>query len=136
MKTWMKALGAVVLAGALPACGGSDHDDAPGEGSFLYPLFFWLNFLGGARSADGGPATVEIGGGVDGAAEVVEVRWHNDTTGEQGLAQGTSSWTARVPVVPGANAVTVTACDAAGRLASSTRRVVYDDQGVRFAEPE
>jgi hypothetical protein len=131
MKSILKALGVVVVAGALPACGSGNSDDF--EDVDLSPLFAGFNPYGGYRSE--GPVA-EIQGVVPTGEAVVEVRWFNDTTGAQGLAEGTSSWTARVPVVPGANAVTVTARDAAGRLASTTRRVVYDDLGVRFAGSE
>ncbi len=134
MTAILKLLGAVVLAGALPGCGDSDSSDDEGP---LEAIFWWLNLLGGtARSVADGPALVEVGGSVPAGGAVTQVRWFNETTGEQGLAEGTSTWTARVPVIPGVNAVTVTAYDAEGRFSSSSRRVIYEDSTVRFAEPD
>ena len=116
-----KILLAAAVAVALPGCDGSDHDDE----SPLAPLFFWAYLFGGARSVadDREPVAVLEGSAPD---AVTELRWVNETTGAWGVAEGTSSWTARVPVAPGVNAVTVTAWDVAGRRGSSTRSVRVD----------
>lgn len=114
----------------MPGCrGDSDDDDVESSGP-LYPLFLWALLLGGKTGTE---AVAEIGGTVAGEADVVEVRWTNETTGEQGLAAGTVDWTARVPVVPGTNFFTVTVRDRAGAFESATERIVFDGTGVVLA---
>ncbi len=56
---------------------------------------------------------------------VTSVTWSNATNGQSGVATGTTSWTASVPLVPGTNSITIIAWDAAGNTSSTTFTITY-----------
>jgi hypothetical protein len=58
-------------------------------------------------------ATISIAGSASDDTGVTSVRW-STSLGDSGAASGTTSWTASVPLYPGANVITVRAFDAAG----------------------
>jgi hypothetical protein len=74
-------------------------------------------------SATSSPVT--LGGSASDNVGVSQVRWSNAATGSSGVASGTTSWTAAVPLNPGSNTITVTAYDAAGNTATDTLTVTY-----------
>jgi hypothetical protein len=51
---------------------------------------------------------------------VSTVTWSNAATGASGTATGTTTWSALIALVPGPNAITVTAFDASGNSATDT----------------
>jgi len=59
------------------------------------------------------------------SGSVSQVTWSNAATGESGVATGTGSWTATIPLAEGANDITITATDAAGLQGSTTFTVMY-----------
>jgi hypothetical protein len=70
-------------------------------------------------------ATIAIAGSASDDIGLREVRW-TTSTGDSGVASGTASWTATVPLYPGSTVVTVRAYDGAGnsswRAITVTRR--------------
>jgi hypothetical protein len=66
---------------------------------------------------------------VDGVASdddaVASVEWKNETTGVSGLASGTTSWGAPVPLRAGQNVVTIRATDASGNATAAAIAVTY-----------
>jgi len=56
---------------------------------------------------------------------VATVTWVNAATGQSGIASGTTSWTASVPLVSGINVVTVISWDTAGNAGSASLTVNY-----------
>jgi hypothetical protein len=68
-------------------------------------------------------ATIAIGGTASDNVAVTEVRWTN-SAGGAGVAAGTASWSANIPVLVGTNAITVRAYDAAGNSAWRALTVV------------
>jgi hypothetical protein len=54
---------------------------------------------------------------------VTAVKWTN-STGDAGVASGTTSWSANVPLLVGTNTITVRAYDAAGNSAWRALTVV------------
>ena len=83
-------------------------------------------------------AAVALGGVASDAFGVTEVRWSSDK-GASGVATGTTSWTVpSVALSAGANVITVTARDAAGRTATDTVTVTRTDNeppAVSIASP-
>jgi hypothetical protein len=65
---------------------------------------------------------ISIGGTASDNISVTQVRWSSDRGGS-GVASGTTDWSASIPLVYGANVVTVTAVDAAGNEATDTLTV-------------
>jgi hypothetical protein len=57
---------------------------------------------------------------------IATVTWSNAETGGSGTADGTTSWTAEVPIVPGSNTVTITAFDLSGNTGIESITVLYD----------
>ncbi|HXG62701.1 MAG TPA: metallophosphoesterase [Planctomycetota bacterium] len=78
---------------------------------------------GSSYSTTSSPVT--LGGSASDNVGVSQIRWSNAATGSSGVAAGTASWTATVPLNPGSNAITVTAYDAAGNTATDTLTVTY-----------
>ena len=75
-------------------------------------------------------ATVSLGGTAADNVGVTLVSWSNAANGATGTASGTTAWTAAgIPLVDGANAITVTAFDAAG-LSRTDSITVTRDTGV------
>jgi len=68
-----------------------------------------------------------IGGVASDNVGVAQVRWSTDS-GESGIASGTTSWSATIPLEGGSTTVTVTALDEAGNQAADTIRVTYNAQ--------
>lgn len=64
-------------------------------------------------------ASLAFSGWTENGTGRVEVAWRNDRGGV-GMATGASSWSATVPLLPGANSITVTASDQGGSTASRT----------------
>ncbi len=54
------------------------------------------------------------------------VTWQNAATGETGPAEGTTNWSAAVPLIPGRNAITITAFDVYGNKSMDEILIVYD----------
>lgn len=82
-------------------------------------------------------STITLGGSATDNKAVTRVSWSNDrgAGGEAALTGG--SWLVRaVPLQPGANVLTVTACDASGNSATATLTVTYNrlkqDQAIAF----
>ena len=67
-------------------------------------------------------SSLTLGGTAADNVGVTQVTWVN-SAGGSGTATGTTSWTASVPIQPGANVLTVTAQDAAGNTATDTLTV-------------
>lgn len=128
-------VGAVLLAMVLGACGGGGSGSAEAAeaqalaGSSttrdrrsprIYiksPVALGRYVTGSPQLTLGGTATDDIG--------VVRVTWRNDQGGS-GTASGTSSWSVSgIALAPGNNRLTVTAYDAAGRLANRLLLVNY-----------
>lgn len=78
----------------------------------------------GARQFEIDTATVTLAGQATDDVAVTRVSWVNDRGGS-GAAEGTSPWSADVPLAPGVNTITVTAHDAAGKQGRSAVRIVY-----------
>ncbi len=70
-------------------------------------------------------APLALGGTASDNVGVAQVTWSNAATGGTGVASGTTSWTASVALVAGANAITVRATDAAGNAATDLVTVTY-----------
>lgn len=68
-------------------------------------------------------ATIAISGTASDNVAVTAVRWTN-STGGAGVAAGTASWSANIPLLVGTNAITVRAYDAAGNSAWRALTVV------------
>ncbi len=78
---------------------------------------------------------VSLGGTASDAVGVTQVTWSNAATGGTGTATGTTSWTASVPLASGANAIMVTARDAAGNAGTATITVTYTPPGGDTTPP-
>src|ERR1035441_7323636 len=61
-------------------------------------------------------SAIVIGGTASDNVAVTAVKWTN-STGDAGVAAGTASWSANIPLLVGTNAITVRAYDAAGNSA-------------------
>jgi hypothetical protein len=61
-------------------------------------------------------STVAISGVAGDNVAVTAVKWSN-STGGAGVASGTASWSANIPLLVGTNLITVRAWDAAGNSA-------------------
>jgi alpha-tubulin suppressor-like RCC1 family protein len=71
-------------------------------------------------------STISLGGTASDNVGVVNVTWSNPQTGGSGTASGTTSWTANnINLATGANAITVTAYDAAGNQSAATLSVTF-----------
>jgi hypothetical protein len=64
-----------------------------------------------------------IGGVVSDDDGISGVSWRNATNNKTGLATGTTLWSASIPLVAGANALTVTATDSTGNTATASLTV-------------
>lgn len=51
---------------------------------------------------------------------VMLIAWKNNTTGGAGVASGLTSWSANIPIIDGANSITVTAFDQAGNSSTDS----------------
>lgn len=56
---------------------------------------------------------------------LLSVRWRNSSSGLAGTCSGTTTWSASVPLVPGAQIVTFTATDRAGNSASRSKAAIF-----------
>lgn len=56
---------------------------------------------------------------------VISVTWANGAAAANGTATGTASWSASIPLIAGANTITVVALDAAGNSTSATLLMIY-----------
>jgi hypothetical protein len=65
-----------------------------------------------------------IGGSANDNVGVTQVRWSTDR-GASGVASGTTNWSAAIPLLSGANVVTVTAVDAAGNQNTDILTITY-----------
>ena len=75
-------------------------------------------------------ATVALAGSASDNVGVTSVTWSNAQGGTSGSAVGTSSWSiASIALAVGANAITVTAHDAAGNTRNATLTVTYNPGG-------
>jgi hypothetical protein len=66
---------------------------------------------------------VALNGTASDNVAVVSVKWSN-STGDSGVASGTTAWSATVPLLTGTNVVTIRAYDAAGNSGWRTVTVV------------
>ncbi|MCZ6692209.1 MAG: hypothetical protein O7H41_21710 [Planctomycetota bacterium] len=95
-------------------CGGGQHGGSGGAGDIAPPtITIETPTTGPTYETDHTPITVA--GTATGAVSIARVTWHNDTTGDSGLGQGTDSWSASIPLAVGTNLITVTAHDPSGR---------------------
>jgi hypothetical protein len=69
-------------------------------------------------------SAMTLGGSASDNVGVTQVRWVSDR-GTSGVASGTTSWSAAIPLLSGANLITVTALDAAGNQASAAVTATY-----------
>jgi len=69
-------------------------------------------------------ATITLGGTASDNIGVTQVSWVN-SRGGSGVATGTTSWSAGIPLYGGSNVLTVTARDAAGNTMSDTLTVTF-----------
>lgn len=76
-----------------------------------------------AATLDATSSPVTLGGSASDNVSVSTVTWANTATGASGTATGTTTWTAMIALVPGPNAVTVTAFDASGNSSMATLTV-------------
>jgi len=67
-------------------------------------------------------STISLSGAASDNRGVVQVAWMN-STGGSGVASGTTSWNANLPLQSGTNVISVTALDAAGNAATATLTV-------------
>ncbi len=65
-------------------------------------------------------------GSAAGYLGIASVAWSNAAGSTAGLAEGTAQWTAAIPLLPGENAVTITAFDPAGTAATASAVITYD----------
>jgi hypothetical protein len=68
-------------------------------------------------------ASIAVSGTASDNVAVAAIKWTN-STGESGVAAGTSSWSANIPLLVGTNVITVRAYDAAGNSAWRALTVV------------
>jgi hypothetical protein len=121
----------VLLALLAPACDNRESDQT--QGSLFGDLVSGWGF--GSKPAAGAPPLqitrptsaaetsttaelVELAGWAADDVGVAIVTWSNATTGMSGIAEGTTSWTATVPLDPGENLVEVSVTDVQGRTAT------------------
>ncbi len=74
-------------------------------------------------------ATLTLVGSASDNVGVDRVIWRNNTTGANGLSQGTSHWDASIALVTGANSIDVTAYDVAGNSGRTGMTVMYIPTG-------
>ena len=112
------------LAITLSSCGGKDREDRqPIDETAPVVTITTPTTLATYRS----PATPLLLGGVAwDDVGVVTVSWSNADTGDSGVASGTSTWTASIPLGSGWNGITITASDAAGRDSTDSIAVTLD----------
>ena len=112
------------LAIPLSSCGGKDRKDPrPIDETAPFVTITTPTTLATYES----PATPLLLGGVAwDDVGVVTVSWSNVDTGGSGVASGTSTWTASIPLGSGENGITITASDAAGRDATDSIAVTLD----------
>jgi hypothetical protein len=83
-------------------------------------------------SPSSGPASsspLTVTGTASDAGGISQVTWSNALTGQSGTATGTTSWTAKVPLAPGSNDITITVTDLAGNPATSTLTMTFAGPG-------
>jgi len=134
MKTLLAIRRTLILtfiASLAPACDNRESDQT--QGSLFGGLVGGWGF--GSKPAAGAPSLqitsptsasetsttadlVNLAGWAADDVEIAIVTWSNATTGMSGIADGTTSWTATVPLDPGENLVEVTVTDARGRTAT------------------
>jgi hypothetical protein len=66
-----------------------------------------------------------VAGTANDSVGVSLVTWYNQTTGGRGVALGTTSWTADVPLASGGNFIAITAEDPSGNKSTATLLVSY-----------
>ncbi len=72
-------------------------------------------------------SSLNLSGTASGGLAITKVEWATDQS-TSGTCVGTSAWTANsIGLQPGRNVITVTATDSAGRTATASLTVVYDD---------
>jgi len=76
-------------------------------------------------TASSAAASMTLSGLAADDTELGTIVWVNGATGASGSALGLSSWSAVVPLVPGANVVTITAFDTAGNSTSQLVTVTF-----------
>ncbi len=64
---------------------------------------------------------------------VASVTWSNGATGQSGVATGTTSWSALIPLKPGSNLITIIVWDAAGN--TDSRQILVDYTPPDTASP-
>ena len=70
-------------------------------------------------------SSINLGGSANDNVGVTQIRWATDR-GASGVAAGTpASWSAAIPLLAGANVITVTAVDAAGNSGTDALTVTY-----------
>lgn len=128
------ALLATVLA-CLPACGDDDDDSSSASGGsaqassaanylvYGFAYLLYLLFGGSDKPAEESPDIVlpQVSVGSVSAARIEgttwddvlvhEVAWINETTGDIGRAEGTTTWSASIPLAEGDNLISVGARD-------------------------
>ena len=82
-----------------------------------------------AGTYDTGTTPITVGGIASDNDAVASVAWSNGATGSFGTATGTTTWTAVVDLIAGANLVTITAFDPAGNTATDTITMNFDQTG-------
>lgn len=103
--------------------GAYEFDVAGGETDITQPI---VTITGPTSSATYASSStpLAIAGTASDAVGVVSVTWSN-AAGGSGVATGTTSWSDTVPLSVGANAITVTAHDAAGNTGTDTITITY-----------
>lgn len=106
-------------------------DPAPAPSN---PLSLALNPVPSTTTGDSATVTGTVTGGAGG----VIVGWSSDR-GYSGIAQGSTSWSAQVPLLNGANTVTITASDVklarASHVVVITRKTVAGPLTIQFNYP-
>lgn len=118
-------------AGAMLLVAGSCHKGSssggpPGAGSgpadITIPVLTVVSPANPVVNATTSPAIIT--GNASDNASLKEVRWSNDSAGGNGLAAGTTNWTATVWLQPGPNQITISAVDASGNTTSRSLTVL------------
>src|SRR3989442_1625351 len=78
-----------------------------------------------APPATSSTSPITVSGTASDNVGIAQVTWSNGATGANGVATGTTSWTASIPLASGANTITITAVDAAGNPTTTTFTVTY-----------
>ncbi len=76
-------------------------------------------------SASTSTSPITISGTASDSVGVTQVTWSNATTGGTGIASGTTSWSASIPLASGSNLITITAKDAANNGGSASITILY-----------